>query len=364
MVGELSFDLTDDLTVHGGVRWSEYDRDIYSRFAFPEGLSPFGDIAEGGNGDFRDVGKVDDSIYKIGVRYNIDDDRMLYGLYSQGFRLGGINSPRAAGTGKLPQVYNPDFLDNYEFGIKSQWLNNRLTINADVFFMEWTDYQQSATFDQWWLRGIVNAGGAETKGIELQAAWQATERLNLSASLFAADPKFQDNWCRDYVDGEYQGCILDANGNPVNATPDDDGNNLDDSRILAGMPMPNSPETTAHASIYYTIPDVFGGDLWLYYDISYSSGIWNGISNIRDNDRDGFAPSWTYSTFSAGLQLPNELDIEVNVRNLFDEQGYSYVATWEADDAAIFGDPRYRRIRAQDRPRTIWLTLRKGFGGT
>ena len=104
--------------------------------------------------------------------------------------------------------------------------------------------------------------------------------------------------------------------------------------------------------------------MWLYYDFSYSDEIWNETDNIVENDTDGIAPSWTYSTFSAGLQLPNQWDVELNVQNLFDQQGYSYVWTGEADNAELFNDPRYRRIRAQDRPRTIWLTVRKGFGGT
>jgi outer membrane receptor protein involved in Fe transport len=64
------------------------------------------------------------------------------------------------------------------------------------------------------------------------------------------------------------------------------------------------------------------------------------------------------------LQLPNQLDIEINVRNLFDQQGYSYIWTGESSDAELFDDPRYRQIRAQDRPRTVWVTLRKGFGDT
>ena len=360
---ELSFDLTDDWTIHGGVRWAEFDRDVFSRFAFPEGLIVYPDSFMGGDSSFRGVGKVDDTIYKIGLRYNIDDERMLYGLYSQGFRLGGFNSQRAASTGRLPLEYGGDFLDNYEFGIKSTWQDGRLMINADVFLMEWTDYQQSADFDQWWMRGTVNAGDVETKGIEMQAEWRVTERLTLSANLFLADPEFKDNFCNDYVGGVHLGCVLDANGNPINVTPDSDGNPVD-SDIVAGMTMPNSSKKKAHASIYYTIPDVWGGDLWFYYDISYSGEVWNNIGHIRDNDTDGLAPSWTYSSFSAGLQLPNQLDIEVNVRNLTDEKGYSYVWTAEGDEAEFFNDPRYRRIRAQDRPRTIWLTLRKGFGGT
>ena len=92
--------------------------------------------------------------------------------------------------------------------------------------------------------------------------------------------------------------------------------------------------------------------------------LWNSINNIREDDRRGLAPSWSYSSLSAGLQLPNALDIEVNVRNLFDDKGYSYVWTGESGNAELFDDPRYRQIRAQDRPRTVWVTLRKGFGGT
>jgi len=359
LFGELSYDLTDQWTVHGGIRWAEYDRDIYSRFAFPEGLPPYSDLILGNDGSFRDIGKIDDTIYKVGVKYNIDDDRMVYALFSQGFRLGGFNNLRAVSTGRLPLEYGPDYLDNYEFGIKSQWLDNRLQINANLFFMEWTDYQQGADLGQWWLRGNVNAGKAETTGIEVQAEWQATDHLSFNLNFFVADAKFSSNFCNDYVDNVHQGCVIDANGDAVWASDP-----ATQANIVTGMRMPNSPDSTAHASIYYAIPDVLGGDLWFYYDIAYSAEIWNSLDNIRNNNSMGIAPSWTYSSFSTGLRLPNQLDIELNIRNLFDQSGYSYVGTWEASNAALFGDSRYARIRAQDRPRSIWLTLRKGFGGT
>ena len=349
--GEVSFDLTDDLTIHGGYRWAEYDRDIFSQFNFPLGLLPIGDRTVG-DGSFRDVGKQDDSTYKIGIRYNLNDDKMVYALYSQGFRVGGINSPRAVATGRLPFVYNGDFLDNYEFGIKTQWLENRLTINASAFFMEWSDYIQGASFDQWWLRGNVNAGGAETTGIEIQADWQVTDNFSVAANLFVADAKFQDNFCNVFENNELQPCPTLPDGS---IDPDE----LD---IRAGMPMPNSPDATAHISFNYSIPDVLGGDLWLYYDLSYSDEIWNDTDDIVENVTDGLAPSWTYSTFSAGLQLPNEWDVELNIRNLFDQSNFSYVWTGEASNADAFNDPRYRQIRAQDRPRTYWITVRKGFG--
>lgn len=367
--GEIGFDLTDNWNIHGGIRWAEFDRDIYTRLFFPGGLLPFGDRCGNdiqyfcdpayfpdqninGDGSFTEKGKDDDTIYKLGVRYNIDDDKMVYALFSQGFRVGGTNSPRAAGTGRVPQGYDQDLMNNYEIGLKSQWQNGRVTLNASAFFMDWEDYQDSVFgVGQWWVRGNANVGDAETTGIEIQFDWQVTDRLKFAANLFSADAKFSDTFCGNYVGGIDVGC------DQLNADGD-----IPDPVVVKGMQLPNSPDMTAHASLEYTIPNVWGGDLWFFYDWAYSSEIWNNTGNVRDNDTRGLAPSWTYSSFSAGLQLSNQLDIEINVRNLFDQKGYSYVWTGESSDAELFGDPRYREIRAQDRPRTIWVTLRKGFG--
>ena len=353
--GELGYDLTDDLRVYGGFRWAEFDRDKFEKYDFPGGLIPVGDRATG-DGSFRDTGSESDTIFKIGLQYDIDESRMVYGLFSQGFRVGGSNSPRAAATGLLPQTYKGDFLDNYELGLKSQLLYGKLTVNASAFFMEWKDYLQGASFPggEWWLTGTINAGGAETTGIETQVRWQATDRLSFGANLFYANAEFQDTFCDNYQNNVLLPCELDANGNI-----DPDG-----IEIRAGMDLPNSPEKTAWANVYYEIPGVLGGDAWLYYDVSYTSETWNDTDEIRDSDRQGLAPSRRYSNFSAGLQLPNQLDIELAVNNVTDERGFSYIWTGESANAEAFGDPRYRQQRAVDRPRTFWLTLRKGFGGT
>lgn len=375
--GEFGYDLTDDWNVHGGVRWAEFDRDIFSRFFFPGGLLPYGDRCGNdfqyycdpayfpgqivdGDGSFVDVGKESDTIYKLGIRYNVDDDRMVYALFSQGFRVGGVNNRRAAGTGLVPQEYDSDLMNNYEIGIKSQWQDGRLTLNASAFRMEWEDYQDTVGgLGQWWVRGNTNVGDAETTGIELQLDWQVSERLRVTANLFSADAEFSGTFCDNFVGGVNQGCTFDSSGD---LAVDGNGDFITDPVVLKGMPLPNSPDMTAHASLEYTIPGVLGGDLWFYYDWSYSSEIWNETSNIVDDDRRGLAPSWTYSSLSAGLELPNQFDIEINVRNLFDQRGYSYVWTGESDNAELFNDPRYQQIRALDRPRTVWVTLRKGFG--
>lgn len=349
--GEVSYDLTDDLTIHGGIRWAQYDRYALQRNQVPFGLPV---SLSSGDGSFVDDGKDSDTIYKLGLRYNVNDDFMVYGLFSQGFRVGGFNSARAANLGFVPRTFDSDLINNYELGIKSQWANGRLTFNGDIFYMEWKDYQDSTNAGgPWWARGNVNIGDAEITGVEAQLDWKVTERLNVSANLYAADSEFKDNYCGEFLNGIEQPCPVDGSGNI----------DPDALEVRAGMRLPNAPAFKAFASIYYTIPDVLNGDLWLYYDYTYSSDVWNETYDIVDNNTAGLAPSWSYSTFSAGLRLPSEWDVEINVRNLFDDKGYSYVWTGEADEADTFGDPRYHRIRAQERPRTIWLTVRKGFGG-
>ena len=201
----------------------------------------------------------------------------------------------------------------------------------------------------------------ETTGIEVQVDWHATDNLSFGANIFAASNEFKDDFCSqkyffesNFVDGVAQPCPLRPDGTIQKKWLD----------IKKGMPLPNAPDRYIVANINYSIPDVLGGDLWLYYDFTYSSEVWNETYDIVENDRRGLSPSWTYHTLSAGLQLPNQWDVEVHIRNLTDQSGYSYTWTGESDEAETFHDPRYRRLRAQERPRTIWLSVRKGFGGT
>ncbi len=330
--GEMSYDLSDDLTLTGGARWAEFKRDDYHKDQFPEGLAPSGSEATGGAHGSKS--KVDDTIYKLAVHYNIDEDRMVYALYSQGFRLGGSNDPRAVATGEIPADYDSDTLDNFEIGIKSTWLDNRLQINAAVFLMEWADYQINVGegVGPWWLRGTLNAETAESKGIEIDAKWQATDNLHFTASAFYAKPEFSDEFTAPNGDVYYD-----------------------------GMPMPGAPEEKAYLAINYDVPGVLGGDMWFSYDFSYQSETWNNTDDIVDGNLNGLTPSWTNSNFQMGLDLPAQLSLILRVDNVWDETDATYTYTTEGDYAALVGDPRYRNLRSLDQPRTVWFSVRKGF---
>ena len=330
LFAEVSYDISDQFTLRVGSRWSEYKRDTSDAFYYPFKL----DESE------NTRSKVDDSIHKVALQYQIDDDRMVYALYSQGFRLGGQNGPRAVASGFVNQTYDSDTLDNYELGIKSQWFDNRLQVNSQLFHMVWSDYQTNISGDDnWYDHGTVNAGDAQVTGLELDIALQASENLKIKANMFFARSEFKDS-------------IVDD--------------------IEAGMSMPNSPKYKGWLSINYDIPDLFGGDAWLYFETSYQAESWNEIYNIprKDDDDDdgdndgvieGLSKPYSVSSLSFGVDMPNDLSVTLLLDNVFDKATSTYVSTGNNDDADAFGDSRWHNMQSFERPRTFWVTLRKDF---
>ena len=333
--GEFSYDVTEKLSVGTGFRWSEFKRDTYNRDVFPEGLPPFAGGGIASNGEIHSIGKDSDILYKVNATYTIDEDKMVYALFSQGYRVGGDNAPRAVQTGAVPANYDSDFMDNYEIGIKSTWMDNSLQVNAQYFLMEWSDMQIAhwGGVGPWWVGGTVNAGDAEAKGLEIEVKYQITENLNVSGAALFNDAQFTTGYI----------------------TP---GGSV----YRPGMVMANSPDQTGYIGITYEQPDVAGGDLWVYYSLSYQSQSWNRTWNIIQNDTNGISPAYNTSNLSFGLDnLANGWHVSVYIDNLFDQATYGYVNTSYNDNADLFGNARDHNVRSLAQPRTTWLTVEKDF---
>jgi outer membrane receptor protein involved in Fe transport len=336
--GELSYDLTDKLTVTGGARYSHIERDVFNQTHMPEGVPVlFTDGAEVYGIDAWD-GTDEATLYKLSFNYAIDDDRMVYALFSQGFRVGGVNSQRAVAQAPdlLTPAYVADYMDNYELGIKSTWLDNRVMVNAQLFLMEWDDYQVTVYGEgalPWWVYGNVNAGTAESKGLELSLDWQISDNLLLKSSFYAGHAQFTET-------------VLV-------------GTNV----YRDGMDMPNSPDRKYYVSLNYDIPDVLGGDMWLWYAVDYTSETWNRLGSVRTENELGISPSRTMHNFQVGLDLPGNLSFTLQVDNVLNESNYSWVSTSGADRAVWFDTEQGYNERSLTRPRTVWFVARKHFGG-
>ena len=327
--GELVYDLSDRLTTTVGLRWFEYDRNEYDQFHFPKGLPPLSGLDS--NGAYTATGVEQDTALKLSAQYILDDDRMAYFLFSQGFRLGGSNSQRAANTGLVPQNYGADILNNYEAGLKSEWFDNRLQLNVSAFYMVWEDIQidnAGGVDDKWWLRGMINGDTARTMGVEVTWDASITDSLRFEGSVFLADPEFNSEFT--LLSGEV---------------------------ITDGTTMPISPEFKYYFAVEYTFWNWNNiGDLWVRYDTSHQSEVYNGLSSAIAEDPEGKQPSWTLSNFQLGIELPEGPQFMLEVNNVWDERTINYLDNGGNFQAAQFGDTRWHNVRSYVAPRSIGLS--------
>jgi iron complex outermembrane recepter protein len=153
------------------------------------------------------TGSQNDYVAKVGITYTIDDDKMVYALYNEGFRAGGANRNRVDESLTIfPLVYQPDKLENFEVGTKTRWADGRVQLNATAFFGQWSNYQietldpsfqpcgpgESNTTDpcnQPFQVVVANVGDAQQTGLEmeLKAAPDDNWDLGLNASYIVAE---------------------------------------------------------------------------------------------------------------------------------------------------------------------------------
>jgi len=133
---------------------------------------------------------------KVALKYNLNDDSMIYGLFSSGYRAGGFNG-RVDGIETATTPYDPETVDNFELGYRSEWAENTLIFNATAFYMDSKDKQEeiqqsSETSGTGQVTRVVNAADATIKGLEFELMWLATEGLTIRANLGLLDASYDN----------------------------------------------------------------------------------------------------------------------------------------------------------------------------
>ncbi len=166
--GEVSYELTQRLEIGGGLR---YFKD--SRTLTPDA------------GNSTQAGSFDNISPRLFARYDISDNVTAFANIGKGFRSGGFIS-----FGAPP--YGPEIVWSYELGLKMEALGGRLAAEVSAYYSDYTDYIVAVTkLDDNSLISITeNAGNAEIRGIDLDLAWQANDRLRLELSGSLIDTQF------------------------------------------------------------------------------------------------------------------------------------------------------------------------------
>ena len=319
--GEISYDVTDRLTATVGARMFE------SEFSSPGGgwagyfyNSKASDDAPGNSGS------TDDMIYKFNLTYDVSDNLLAFFNYAEGFRPGGGNTEGATNP-NVPETYQPDVLDSYEFGWKMRSDDGRTTFNGAVYHMEWTDFQTSI-YDLLISPLIfrANAGNAEVDGVEAELNTLVGERLMLGVGATYN----QSQLTKDF-----------------NSTVDPDV-------VWApkGRRLPYSPELRYSANARYTWEQGNDASGYAHISYSYTDDMWNllitepfqadAVPRLQDpysivDVRVG----WEFSNSNYGFEL--------YATNLTDERAQIFINTGNYDSRVTTNRPRTLGFRVKAR---------------
>lgn len=197
--GSASWNATDALKLTVGVR-GESDEKSYNReFNYGTGTSVYGgDVPLPASvaslpahvfgtppGTLSGTRTDRDWMPSAKLQYQLDPKAMLYASFSQGFKAGGFNGSDTTGVAaNMP--FAPEHVNAFEAGIKSQWLDNTLLMNLDVFRSNYRNLQ--VVVEEGYATGsgvavVRNAAASQSQGLEYQGQWVASDYFRLSTDL-------------------------------------------------------------------------------------------------------------------------------------------------------------------------------------
>ncbi|MEN1925955.1 TonB-dependent receptor [Luteimonas qiangzhengi] len=172
-----SWRFSDRFKLDAGARYAQNDQE-YNQVVT---IDPLGLL--GGVGTVS--GESDESVFtwSLSPQYELADDVLLYARAASGYQPGG---PNVAIPG-MPSQVSSSMVDSYEVGLKSEFANRRVLLDLAVFNIDWEDIQVGTQING--VSGMVNGGEATSQGVELTAAFRATDslRLGLNAAYTRAD---------------------------------------------------------------------------------------------------------------------------------------------------------------------------------
>jgi len=304
LYGEMTFHVSDTFRINAGLRWFDNELTNSTAMDFP--------LFEGVEVPYMDYPsqKESDVLLKLNLSWDIADDKMVYATYSEGFRRGGANAIPTSGffeelNPETVQFYKADTVDNYELGIKGQ--TDRWRYSADIFYVDWHDPQLNTATAWWGFFMAQNGDSAATKGLELEAAWAATENLIM-------------NFGYSYINAELTADLY----NPQNgALIAEDGHRL-----------PGTAEHVATASLDHQFNLNNGWDLASRLHLYYQGDSINSVQDTSIQEKFG---SFVLLNASVAL-LSDSWTFTLYGKNLSNEEGItgSYPEAYMSTDTGIF----------------------------
>jgi iron complex outermembrane receptor protein len=158
---------------------------------------------------------------RVSIDYSFGDNgrNLLYASFAQGYRAGGLNG-RAQTPASASTAYDPETVDSYELGFKTQFWENRVTFNVAGFVTKFRDKQEEVVIPAPPPEGqetvVQNAAEATIKGIEAELRARPAEGLILNASLGILEA----NYDRFETFDPATGTFIDISNRELRRAPD------------------------------------------------------------------------------------------------------------------------------------------------
>ena len=201
--GQATYALSDKLNISFGLR-NDYENQTqsilgeYQRDPSPELYTTTADT----------LGRTNFNAFspKLSLDYQVNNNSLWYGNYSRGFRAGGLSSLSSDPSQPPLLSYLPEYSNNFETGIKNNWLNNKLIVNIALFYTKITDAQVPGLVLPDAITITKNTGQLTSKGIEAEIFAIPAKGLLLQYSFGTTNARF------DKLDIASQGSTVNLAG--------------------------------------------------------------------------------------------------------------------------------------------------------
>lgn len=295
LAGQFNYNINEQLELTGAMR---YDHDTRESF------DPTNKDATYAKKSFSQLQP------KVTLAYQVNDDLLLYTGYSRGFRSGGFNEPADG----ISRTFDKEVSDSYEMGFKTSFFDNKITLNGAAFIIEQDDAQFTQfNVDTYTLENL-SIDEVQTKGLELEAAYAATNNLSIN---FSAG-------------------IIDSAIKRFALRPE-----------LAGRPQFWVPEYNYGLSANHNL--ALNGEWSLF---SRAELLIEGPKTFSIDIPDVESSRYTYLNAGIGLKS-DQWTVQVYVDNLTDERAI--------EDIFLFGDGVTELARQPNKPRSYGIELSYDF---
>lgn len=364
--GEVTWHATDKMDVTVGGRWFETVNDktyikVLAGSTGADGRATGGFMQPRWDGNqIVQTATVKEFVPKFSVSYTLDDNKMLYGTYTEGYRTGGVNrANKNADWGRtlFGQVWEPDKLSNYEAGLKARFAENTVQLNLTAFHMEWQDFQHEVVdpssntcvvaSDPFpacpggllpWISIVGNVGDAHSTGVTAELDWVPA-----------------DGW---HVGGNAQ--WLQAE---IDSTSADERSGLEQ-----GQELPNVPELQGSLWATYSWPVEFvrGAEMFVRAQYSFTG---ETHTKLIPAGEDSNSPSFNNDSYSIGdlrvglISADGDWQVDLFASNIGDERAQvwqgSSLGSWQWGRSGQY--ERSHNINTV-RPREFGLRFTKTWG--